>query len=83
MGACDNGLVSESLPQVKMPELVATGTERMSFMEILYGSGQFVFLLFSSDFYLFKLILKSRVSQQYFAANIFVCMRVSWQFLGL
>lgn len=36
---------------------------------------------FSSDFYLF--ILKSSVSQQYSAANIFLCMHVSWQFLGL
>lgn len=40
-------------------------------------------LLSSAAFYLFKLILKSRISQKYSAANIFVCMRLPWQLLGL
>lgn len=56
-------------------------------MEILYRSGEVLFscmaLLSSSDFYLFRFILKGRASQQHTAANIFVCVRVSWLFLGL
>lgn len=40
-------------------------------------------LLSSAAFYLFKLILKSGISQKYSAANIFVSMRLSWQFLRL
>lgn len=67
--------------------LVTVGAERMSFVEISYGSGAVCFLVWLCFllllFYLFKLILKSRISQKYSAANIFVCMRLPWQLLGL
>lgn len=89
MGACGNRLISESFLWVKWLWVGGHGCwkDELSFMEILYGSGEVLFscmaLLSSSDFYLFRSILKGRASQQHTAANIFVCVRVSWQFLGL
>lgn len=54
-------------------------------MEIPHRRGMVCFLvwLLSSGFYSSELVLRSGDSQQCSAAKIFVCMRVSWQPMGL